>query len=149
MIKIKKKTAYIALIFTLAFIALIFLQVDTASAHRLIIEEEEAGLVKLSFDDGGQASEVKIVLETEAGEIVEEGYSDEEGYYEYSPETEAQKMIADDGMGHRAVLVFGQGQQTSLMDSLPLWFRTMGGILLILVIAAFYYIFKKTRRGEQ
>jgi hypothetical protein len=87
-------------------VLLIFIPVKSVFAHRMVIEELEAGLVRVGYEDGRFSRRTEIVVYNEQGMELQRGIIDPEGQFSYQPE-EAALIVADDGLGHRAELVLG------------------------------------------
>ncbi|MFW6269763.1 MAG: hypothetical protein ACOC4G_06745 [Bacillota bacterium] len=113
-------------------------------AHGQLIEEKGPGKIRVVFDNGTPAAEVEILLLSEAGEVLKEGETNEEGFFEYDKEIQPYKVVAQDNMGHREEKVLREENQ-EFLSSLPLWVRvSMGlGFLFGVALASLAYQKKK------
>ncbi|UJL45250.1 hypothetical protein KFZ58_12615 [Virgibacillus sp. NKC19-16] len=117
---------------------------QAAFAHRMVIEQVEDGLVHVRYDDGASAGLAIVSAFDEDGELLDEGETDEDGYFHYEKGLDVHRFAADDGMGHRATFVSGE---ENTVDTIPLYIRALLGVSILLFTASsFYYRSKKTKR---
>ncbi len=114
------------MIMLLLIVLVISIPVGTVFAHRMVIEELEAGLVKIGYEDGRFSRRTEIVVYNEQGMELQRGMIDTNGQFSYQPE-EVVLIVADDGLGHRAELNLGQ----EVEEELP------RGLTVSLVFSAF------------
>jgi len=78
---------------------------DPAWAHRVLIREEEPGVLR-TYYEGEIPSPSAVVKLYDAGEaLLLEGRVDAQGFFRYDrTRFPAMKAVVDDGMGHRAVI---------------------------------------------
>ncbi len=130
-------------IITIAFLLILFYP-GTVSAHLMIIEQVEEGLMVVRYDDGTRAARAEVTLYDEGGNVISEGKVDREGYYSYDPSLPLYRAVADDGMGHRASWVRGE---ESLWLEIPRWLRALVGVSIFLFIAS-YASYRSGKRKE-
>ena len=134
-------------------VLLVFLLVIMGStpalAHRMLIEVIDEGVIdegaiKVRYDDGTMAGKASVTFYNEDGQVLEEGITNEGGIYYYDLNMKPNRIVADDGMGHRARWVAGQ---TDAWDYFPRWQRALLGVAIFLFIAAISY-YRKNRIKE-
>ncbi|SDY96593.1 hypothetical protein [Tindallia californiensis] len=111
----------------------ILLLTSTAFAHRMLIEIENEGLLKVKYDDNTSAGFADVQLFDEDNQLLLEGKTDENGYFQYDTAIKFYRLVADDGLGHRARWRDGQ---TESLHGVPIWMSTLLGISFFLLIAA-------------
>lgn len=114
----------------------------TAFAHRMLIERVESGLIQVRYDDGTRAGLAGVTLYDGEGNIIAEGPADEEGFFHYDPVKRPNRIVADDGMGHRARWMEGEIDRR---EAVPRWQRVLLGVSVFVFIAALanYFMRKK------
>lgn len=136
----------VTFLMTILIILTLFMMSGEISAHRMIIEEVSEGKIEVGFDDGSKADNVEVKLYDEEENIIEEGLTDEKGIYEYDGNLEVERIVARDDMGHRAALNIGDDQENeNLIQAQPLWFRTILGVGLVLMISVLGKLFLRGR----
>ncbi len=115
-------------------IGFLWLFPSAASAHLLIIEQKEAGTMMVRYDDGTPATLATVTLYDQEGNVLSEGSVNSEGFYRYDPIKPVYRVVADDGMGHRARWVIGS---ENWWLEIPRWARALLGVSILLFIAAF------------
>ncbi len=115
-----------------------------ALAHRMLVEVIDEGAIKVRYDDGTMAGRARVTFYDEDGQILEEGITNEGGIYYYDLNVNPNRVVADDGMGHRARWVEGQ---TDAWDYFPRWQRAFFGVAIFMFIAAISY-YRKNRIKE-
>jgi hypothetical protein len=96
----------LVVVLRLAVVLLIALAAaDQAWAHRVLIREEEPGVLR-TYYEGEIPSPSAVVKLYDAGEVLLlEGQVDAQGFFRYDrTRFPAVKAVVDDGMGHRAVI---------------------------------------------
>jgi nickel transport protein len=122
------------------FLLIIWGNYTTASAHSLLIEPMEPGVIKVYYDGGGFSPKTVVTVFNQAGQQIYSGKLDQEGNFKYPVDIEAYRIIADDGAGHRARWIVG----TKFKKPLP----KLPVIAVVLAVSgAIAYIFEK-RRGR-
>lgn len=114
----------------------------TVFAHRMLIETPEEGVILVRYDDGTAAGRADVTLYDEDGQTLEEGKVNEEGLFHFGPDIQPHRIVADDGMGHRARWVEGE---VDTWHVFPRWQRGMLGVSIFLFIAAFAYYKKREK----
>ncbi|MFZ5873388.1 MAG: hypothetical protein ACOYW8_03100 [Bacillota bacterium] len=138
---------------------------DPAWAHRVLIREEEPGVLR-TYYEGEIPSPSAVVKLYDAGEaLLLEGRVDAQGFFRYDrTRFPAAKAVVDDGMGHRAVIRLeaappaeippgekrvdnppfvdadgenGRYKDTAPPAEIPLVVRTVFGLALLLFILSF------------
>lgn len=90
-------------------IAAIFVLLEgTVYAHRMLIREIEPGHIQVFFDDGTVAKGAQVTLYDHASKELLQGTSDTDGYFKYDRNLAVARVVANDGMGHRATWRPGQ-----------------------------------------
>ncbi|WP_350343057.1 hypothetical protein PRVXT_002334 [Proteinivorax tanatarense] len=114
---------------------------STAYAHRMVIEPKEDGKVWVGFDDGTTSSSVVVKVYDKDGELLEEGSLNSEGLFNYDAQSEAETLIAEDGMGHR--VEWTVGDEAAYSDSWTKWLKILG-VVIVLGGVAFFFTKKNT-----
>jgi hypothetical protein len=142
----RKWTYYLLILCTVSvFLALLYPQ--TAFAHRMMIEHDE-GVIHVRYDDGTAAGLALVTAYDTKGNISFESEADEDGTLNYDSELEVHRIVADDGMGHRAT--WTKKEETSILDDIPLFVRALFGISILLFLAAIFFLRtnRKPREGD-
>lgn len=116
---------------------------SSALAHRMIVDYEKEGLIKVRFDDRTAAVAANVEIYDADDNLLKEGQTDGEGYFSFDPSLSLHRAVADDGAGHQAEYVMGQKE--SFLMGLPAWLRGLAGITIFLLLAAFVYRIKQNR----
>ncbi|GAB3801216.1 hypothetical protein [Virgibacillus kimchii] len=140
------KQLYFLFIFCTSLVILASLHPHTASAHRMLIEHDEAGFIHVRYDDGTGAGNAFVTAYDENGDVLFERKTDDDGILNYDKEWEIHRVVADDRMGHRAVST--TGEEASLLDSVPLSVRALFGFSILLFIAAFFLLRTNKKSGD-
>lgn len=115
----------------------------TAYAHKMTIEPLEDGVVQVLYDDGSSSSRTVVTVYNSNDEELESGKLDDEGRFTYDADSDAEYIVADDGMGHRAEWTIGEEPSSRSHASK---YIKIGVVVLVLVgIAGIYYI----RKGKK
>lgn len=115
-------------------------------AHRLVVEhDQQKGEIHVRYDDGSRSSTAVIIAYAPNGHVVLEGSVNGEGLLVYDREISIDRIIAEDGMGHRAGWVTGEQDEWLLI---PVWLRALLGISILLLIAAIFYYRSNTNKKE-
>lgn len=130
------------LLIVLAVIVLFLTTVSVVQAHSMEIEPLEDQRVRVSYDGGGFSRRTAVTVLDDLGIVLEEGKLDAEGVYDYSHLNQAHKILADDGIGHRAEWVIGMGQHHR--PKMPV----IAGVWMVFGSTAWYYQ-RKVDRKEQ
>lgn len=141
----RKRASYV-LFFSAVVVLIGLLFPSSASAHRMLIDHETGGDIHVRYDDGASAGFALVTAYDEEGAILFERETDDNGRLDYHSELDVHRIVADDGMGHRAT--WTAGEETSIMDSIPLFVRAIFGISILLFIAAIF-ILRKHRKQEE
>jgi hypothetical protein len=128
-------------------IALLYPQ--TASAHRMIIEHSEEGVIHVRYDDGASAGLALVTAYDEEGDVLFEHEADHNGTLNYDGELGVHRIVADDGMGHRAT--WTDEEEASILEDIPLFVRALFGISILVFFAAIFFsrTNKKGKEGEK
>lgn len=126
--------------FTCLFV--FFTATSVSLAHSMDLEVVEEGVLQVKYDEGIPARRAEVAVYDAAGKILASGTVDTEGYFYFDSELPAYGAEAQDGLGHKAELIFGRGTRR-----LP---RALGGFLgvLILLSAAVGGKIINQRRGK-
>lgn len=76
-------------------------------AHSMTIEQVDDQRVLIQYDGGGFSRRTVVTVLDATGHVLEEGKLDAEGMYDYGHLPGAYRIVADDGLGHRAEWVVG------------------------------------------
>lgn len=91
----------------LAVVCFLLATAPAVQAHSMEIEPLEDQRVKVVYEGGGFSRRTTVTVLDDMGRVLEEGKLDAEGVYDYSHLSQAHKILADDGIGHRAEWVIG------------------------------------------
>ncbi|MBP1969466.1 hypothetical protein J2Z83_001570 [Virgibacillus natechei] len=141
------KILFVVLCFGLVSSALIYPNSNTVFAHRMIVETVEDGLIHVRYDDGTDAPLAVVSIYDEDGKQLVEGEVDEDGYFYYDEEIDVHRIVADDGMGHRASSV--SEEEESIVEKIPLFIRALLGVSVLLFIASTFYFRSNKKRSEE
>lgn len=113
----------------------------TAYAHKMTIEPLEDGVIQVHYDDGSFSSRTEVTVYNSNDEELALGELDDEGKFTYDASEDAEYIVADDGMGHRAEWTIGEEPSSSSHASK---YIKIGVVVLVLVaVAGIYYKRKK------
>ncbi|WP_164219528.1 hypothetical protein [Virgibacillus sp. YIM 98842] len=141
----RRWTDYLLVFCTVSFF-LVLLYPQSASAHRMLVEHEEEGIIHVRYDDGTAAGAALVTAYDAKGDILFESEADEDGILNYERELEVHRLTADDGMGHRAT--WTDEEETSILDDIPLFVRAIFGISILLFLAAIFFSRTNRKPGE-
>jgi len=99
--------AFLAAVVLLAAVALLIAlaAADPAWAHRVLIREEEPGVLRTYYEGEIPSPSAVVTLYDTGGALLLEGQVDAQGFFRYDyTRFPAVKAVVDDGMGHRAVI---------------------------------------------
>ncbi|TCK98136.1 hypothetical protein EDC19_0554 [Natranaerovirga hydrolytica] len=109
--------------------------------HRMLIEPIEDGMVKVYYADGSFSNTTQVmVYDTSNNLIVSERVNDE-GYFDYASYSDAHKLVADDGLGHR--VEWQVGDPISYSSSFYYWLKIVIVVVIIIGIGLIFYIRQK------
>lgn len=126
-------------LFTLLTFVLVFWVFQSPSyAHKLLLEPAEEGLIKIMYEDGKIPPDMQITVYDLEGNQIDQGILDESGFFHFDP-LAAEKIVADDGMGHRLEWTVGSPGISS-----GGWgkYVKMSGVVLLLLGVAFWSVRK-------
>lgn len=126
---------------TLLLIAILLLLPTTALAHGLNIYLVEPGVLKAEYEGGGFSPRMVFTLYNEKGEVVLEGPIDDNGEFHFDKSIEFTKAEVDDGMGHLATYVAGEGEKKEI-TKLPVV------IGVFVVIGVIFFISSKRKKAD-
>ncbi len=112
---------------------LLVISSSTALAHRMLIEMPEEGLVLVRYDDGTVAQLATVTIYDSDGNAMLKGKTDDMGLFKYDRGIQPYRIVANDGMGHRASWTEGE---VDIIDLIPRWQRALLGVALLVFIAA-------------
>ena len=120
--------------------SLILLPCSPVSAHRMMIEPVEEGVIKVYYEGGQIARRAEVVVYDQNNREIARNGVDAEGYFQYPLDKGDVMLIADDGMGHRAEWKIGEGRADDLPRG-PTVAIVLAGFCLI--AGLFHYRVKK------
>ncbi len=101
-------------------------------AHRMLIRPIEPGLIHVVFDNDTAVQGAEVTLYDVDEEQILQGNSDEDGYFDYDRNLPVARVIASDGMGHRATWRPDQEVKAEL-PKLPVAILTLSVFIFIAV----------------
>jgi hypothetical protein len=113
---------------------------DLASAHRMLIDEEKSGVLKVYYQGNIAAVRATVTLLDSQGNTLAEGSVDTEGKFYYDPKLKPALAEADDGLGHGTTYDFSQGRP----DEAPVVIKALFVVSLFLFVSAYFY-----RQGQR
>ncbi|MUK88544.1 hypothetical protein GMD78_09095 [Ornithinibacillus sp. L9] len=114
---------------------------QTIFAHKMIIDHAEDGLIFVHYDNGSPAKMAEVTLYDKNGNaLIEKKQVDENGYLEYDKQLQVHRMIADDGLGHRAASLRNEAQE----ETIPKLIKVLLGLSILSFIASIFYF--RTKR---
>lgn len=102
----------------------------------MLVEHVEDGIIYIHYDNGTPAKIATVTLYDEHGNILLEEVANDHGYVYYDGETTVYRIVADDGMGHRASSVKSEENNE---ESIPSFMKALLGVSILLFVAAFFY----------
>ncbi len=108
-----------------------------AWAHRMVVRMEEENVAVVAYDDGTAAPGCRIRLYDIKGNKIDTGSADENGRFVFDPAAAPFRIVAEDGLGHRAV--WRPESEENFVSSVPLPERALLGVGIFLFTAAFFY----------
>ncbi|WP_078552559.1 hypothetical protein [Bacillus alkalicellulosilyticus] len=136
------KNGILVLLFVLLFSPLS----STVYAHKLLIEVSEPGTLHVIYEDGSFSTRTVVTVFDQAGNEIDKGTLDDEGYFHYD-KVEAHSIVAEDGLGHRTEWTVGE---EIVVRSDPHRWLIITIVLTILVgIAIFFSYRTKIKRLGQ
>lgn len=117
----------------------------TAYAHKMTIEPLEDGIIQVLYDDGSFSSRTEVTVYDSNDEVIESGKLDEEGKFTYAASGDAEYIVADDGMGHKAEWTIGEEPSSSSHASK---YIKVGVVLLALLAVVGLYYKRKGRKSN-
>ncbi|GAE24892.1 hypothetical protein JCM9140_855 [Halalkalibacter wakoensis JCM 9140] len=139
----KKGWGWFSLILCLSLFLFITMFPESASAHRMLIEQVDEQTLHIRYDDGSPAKLAFVSVFDENGTLLYENSVDNRGDFTIKNSLKPYRFVADDGLGHRATFITGNQEQG--IETIPLWIRTLLGVTFLFFIAAFFYY----RSGEK
>lgn len=115
-----------------------------AYAHRLVIEPQESGTIRVVYENGSFSSRTLITVYDATGNEIDSGSLDSEGYFYYD-ETEAHFFVADDSIGHRTE--WRVGEEVVFKSDPHRWL--IGGIVLFISISIAVYFSYRVKKRKQ
>lgn len=93
--------------FPLILVYFLVVTAQASHAHSMIIEPLEDKRVMVQYDGGGFSRRTVVTVLDSTGQVLEEGKLDSEGVFDFSHLPGAARIVANDGLGHRAEWVVG------------------------------------------
>lgn len=115
----------------------------TVYAHKMTIEPVEDGLIEVLYDDGSFSSRTEVTVYDSNDQVIESGKLDDEGRFTYDIDSNAEYIVADDGMGHRAEWTVGEEAGSSSSHASK-YIRIAVVVLVLVGVGGIYYV----RRGK-
>ncbi|MBM4761481.1 hypothetical protein [Bacillus sp. B15-48] len=119
---------------------LFFMSPQSAFAHKMVVEQVDAGVIHVRYDDGTAARLAIVSAFNDDGHLLFEQQVNEDGDLHYDKEVNVYRFVADDGLGHRASSVVTE--EPTMLESIPISIRALLGVSLLLFIAAIF-LFRK------
>lgn len=119
----------------------LFSQIDhhhTVFAHRMLIDMVEDGLFKVRYDNGQISREAIVRAYDQNHQLLFEKQVDQNGYVSYTNDIHVARLVADDGLGHRASWSNKQYDEP-MFYALPIWMRALLGLSALLFCASLFY----------
>lgn len=135
------------LLFLPFFLALVVLAqaafwVPPTSAHRMLIDEERAGLLKVYYQGSIAASRTTMTLLDREGNVLASGPVDAEGMFAYDHKLKPALAKADDGLGHGATYDFAEGRP----QETPVAVKAVFVVAIFLFAAAYFYMREQQKK---
>lgn len=127
--KILSKTLLIAFILIYA--------ATPAFAHKMMIKPIEDGVIAVTYADGTHSDLIKVTVYDSKDEVILEGSLDHEGYFYYDSASEATRIVAEDGMGHR--VTWRVGDPTSYSADKYKWLKVATIVFFFMAISFVFY----------
>lgn len=109
--------------------------IDTVSAHRIYIIEEEPGKLKVFYEGNTAATRAVVSLLDDEENILMQEQVNKDGFFLYNyKKVKATKAIADDGLGHRTTFHLS----AVITGEVPLFYKVAFGLSLLTFIAAYF-----------
>ncbi|WP_018933173.1 hypothetical protein [Gracilibacillus lacisalsi] len=142
----RNRKLFIVIVGCCLFINL-FISPQTSNAHRLMIKQENDGVIHVYYDDGTPGALSVVTAYDSRGNKLFEKTVNEDGSLIYDTELNIHRFVADDGLGHRASTLHSESDHS---NEIPVFIRAMAGIAILLFIAAlFFYRVKRAENKKQ
>ena len=115
-----------------------------ASAHRMLIDEEQAGLLKVYYQGNIAATRTTVTLLDQEGNVLASGPVDAEGMFAYDKKLKPALAKADDGMGHGVTYDFAQGRP----QETPVAVKAVFVVAIFIFVAAYFYMREQQRKKQ-
>ena len=113
-------------------------------AHKMTIDPERDGVIKVYYDDGSFSSKIEITVYDSNDEIIESGKLDDQGKYSYDINGGAAYIVADDGMGHKDEWKIGEKVKINTGGSKVF---KIGAVVLVLALLAGISYWRKGKKA--
>ena len=114
-----------------------------AFAHKMVIEPVEDGVVKVYYEGGDFSSRTEVTVYDSHDQVIQSGQLDDEGKFTYDTNSDAEYLVADDGMGHKAEWTIGEEASSSSHASKYIKIAVV--VLVLAGIAGIYYVRKRKK----
>ncbi|OWZ83843.1 hypothetical protein [Natranaerobius trueperi] len=126
----------------IVFLTISLLVASPVMAHNMFIEPVEDGKIQVLFDGGEIAKNAEVTVYDASDEKITDGDVNDKGKFHY-PEEEAEYIVAEDGLGHRAEHTIGEETQQQLPREL-----TVGLVLITLTLTAGIFKYRCSKKQE-
>ncbi|MFD2043529.1 hypothetical protein ACFSTA_03980 [Ornithinibacillus salinisoli] len=126
----------------ISIVCITFSSPYTVFAHKMIVEQVEDGRIYVRYDNGTPAPLAYVTIYDKNGKIQLEEGVDENGYLNYEKGLDVHRIIADDGMGHRAA---SNLNENTTVSTIPIFIRALLGVSILLFIGASYFFRTNTK----
>ena len=106
----------------------------------MVITEHAPGELRVHYDGGTPAQRAWVVLYDSGRNVLVAGGADHLGVFRFDAKLQPAAAVADDGLGHRAELVFGR---ISRGDLVPLWIKLFFALSLFSAVGAVSYYYHR------
>ncbi len=114
-----------------------------AEAHRMIIEHVDDRVIQVRYDDGTPAKLAVVTTYDADGRQLFKHEVNDEGYLDYEHQSDVHRLVANDGLGHRASSI---QEDTNGMEGIPVFIRALLGVSFLSFIGAVFYV--RTRKKK-
>lgn len=108
-----------------------------AFAHKMMIKPIEDGIIAVTYADGTHSNLIKVTVYDSNDEVILEGSLDHDGYFYYDSASDATRIVAEDGMGHR--VTWQVGDPTSYSGDKYKWIKVATIVLFFMGIGFVFY----------
>lgn len=142
--RIKNYLLFLPVALALVLLAQAAFLAPSASAHRMLIDEEQDGLLKVYYQGNLAASRATVTLLDQEGNELASGPVDAEGMFAYDSKLKPALAKVDDGLGHGTTYDFAKGRP----QETPVAVKAVFVVAIFLFVAAYFYMREQQKKTQ-